>query len=386
MKDAFERLWPLRRLGDLTDKIGSGATPKGGQSAYKSEGISLIRSLNVHDLEFRYKDLAKIDDEQAAALSNVEVEARDVLLNITGASIARCSQVPTDILPARVNQHVSIIRPKSDALDSRFLSYLLVSDGTKDQLLNIGDKAGATRQALTKAQLQSFEIPIPPLEEQKRIVEVLDQAFAALYRARDHAETNLLDLDDLIMSASRKAFDALEAEWRPIGSLCEIYQPKTVSAKDMSPNGEFVVFGANGKIGRYHAYNHAEPQLLVTCRGATCGQINISEPFSWITGNAMVVRPKGKEITSNFLEHFFRDAVDWDEIITGAAQPQITRKSFSPMLIPVPALKDQVAIAETLGALRKRIETLKSEYETKLGEVADLRRSLLQKAFSGQLT
>ncbi|TXB65730.1 hypothetical protein FQV27_16725 [Paracoccus aurantiacus] len=239
---------------------------------------------------------------------------------------------------------------------------------------------------LNQGRLREIPIPLPPLEEQKRIVAVLDQAFAALDRARAHAEANLLDLDDLILSASRETFDALEAEWRPLGSLCEIYQPKTISAKEMSPDGEYVVFGANGKIGRYHAYNHAEPQLLVTCRGATCGQINISEPFSWITGNAMVVRPKDTKITSDFLEHFFRDAVDWDEVITGAAQPQITRQSLSPVLVPVPALKEQDAASEKLGALRERVETLILEYKTKLDELADLRQSLLQKAFSGQLT
>ncbi|MFD1798209.1 restriction endonuclease subunit S [Paracoccus aurantiacus] len=279
-----------------------------------------------------------------------------------------------------VNNHAHVLRPHRNQVVDDWLIYYLNATDLSDFI------SGMTVPKLNQGRLREIPIPLPPLEEQKRIVAVLDQAFAALDRARAHAEANLLDLDDLILSASRETFDALEAEWRPLGSLCEIYQPKTISAKEMSPDGEYVVFGANGKIGRYHAYNHAEPQLLVTCRGATCGQINISEPFSWITGNAMVVRPKDTKITSDFLEHFFRDAVDWDEVITGAAQPQITRQSLSPVLVPVPALKEQDAASEKLGALRERVETLILEYKTKLDELADLRQSLLQKAFSGQLT
>jgi type I restriction enzyme S subunit len=165
--------WVRRRLAELTTKIGSGATPQGGEANYKRSGISLIRSLNVHDCEFRLKDLAFIDETQARQLDNVSVEPWDVLLNITGASVARCCIVPNDLLPARVNQHVSILRPIAHELSPQFLQYLLVSGDYKNRLLTAGD-GGATRQALTKSQLQDFEIEIPPLPEQRRIVEELN--------------------------------------------------------------------------------------------------------------------------------------------------------------------------------------------------------------------
>jgi type I restriction enzyme S subunit len=112
--DAAEnpKRWPTIKLGEHTAKMGSGATPTGGDASYKASGISLIRSLNVRDGAFSYKDLAYIDDAQAAKLSNVAVCAGDVLLNITGASVARVCRAPIDVLPARVNQHVMIIRPK----------------------------------------------------------------------------------------------------------------------------------------------------------------------------------------------------------------------------------------------------------------------------------
>jgi len=158
----------VEKLSKLTSKIGSGATPKGGQKSYKTEGISLIRSLNVHDAYFKEKGLAYIDDTQASLLSNVEVKSGDVLLNITGASVARSCVVPDEYLPARVNQHVSILRPK-DMLNSVFLNYLIISPSFKNDLFFQG-AGGATRQALTKTMLQNLDIPIPSIDEQKRIV------------------------------------------------------------------------------------------------------------------------------------------------------------------------------------------------------------------------
>src|ERR1017187_4545011 len=98
--------WKKYKLKDLCTKIGSGATPRGGKEAYFSSGISLIRSQNILDFSFSKKGLAFINDEQADELSNVIVEKDDVLLNITGDSVARVSQVPSDVLPARVNQQI----------------------------------------------------------------------------------------------------------------------------------------------------------------------------------------------------------------------------------------------------------------------------------------
>lgn len=147
------------KLGDITSKIGSGATPKGGSQAYKPEGIALIRSMNVHDRRFVRDGLAFIDDEQAAALSNVEVQENDILLNITGASVARVCRVPADVLPARVNQHVAIIRLKPDTIEPELLERYLTLPSVKKQLLKIATSGGATREALTKSELNSLIIP-----------------------------------------------------------------------------------------------------------------------------------------------------------------------------------------------------------------------------------
>lgn len=155
------------KLKDLTEKIGSGATPRGGKNAYLGGDISLIRSQNVLDSEFSDDGLAYINNEQAAKLDNVAVREGDVLLNITGDSIARCCLAPKEILPARVNQHVSIIRPKK-GISSQYLMYWLLF--MKHHLLNIC-KIGGTRNALTKEMLEELDIDYP--DDAQRIADAL---------------------------------------------------------------------------------------------------------------------------------------------------------------------------------------------------------------------
>lgn len=154
-------------LKNVTLKIGSGATPRGGQNVYQQEGVALIRSQNVLDFSFSKSGLAYINKEQASLLNNVEVLKDDVLLNITGDSIARVCTVPSDILPARVNQHVSIIRVSND-LDNRYLLYYL--QYLKPYLLKIC-KVGGTRNALTKEALEKLEIVIQ--DNHKKVASIL---------------------------------------------------------------------------------------------------------------------------------------------------------------------------------------------------------------------
>lgn len=160
------------RLKKITNKIGSGATPTGGKSAYKEEGISLIRSLNVYDYSFSYENLAYIDEVQAKKLSNVEIHENDILLNITGASVGRCCKVPRQIIPARVNQHVSIVRVDNNCANVDYILYYINSPHNKLRLLNIA-QGGATREALTKEAIENFIVELPDNNAQDFIANIL---------------------------------------------------------------------------------------------------------------------------------------------------------------------------------------------------------------------
>lgn len=166
--------WVSRRLGAHCSKIGSGATPHGGSQVYLPDGpYALIRSQNIHNDGFRQEGLAYISREHAAKLAHVEVLAGDILINITGDSVARACEVDPGVLPARVNQHVAIIRPDPSRLHARYVRYYLVSPSVQAMLLSWAG-AGGTRNALTKAMLESLEVSAPQeVREQQAIARIL---------------------------------------------------------------------------------------------------------------------------------------------------------------------------------------------------------------------
>ena len=166
--------WVPMNLGLACTKIGSGATPRGGKEVYLPNGpYALIRSQNVLNDGFRHDGLAYIGEQHASALAGVEVQDGDVLLNITGDSVARACRVDPDVLPARVNQHVAIIRPDPARLDPGFLRYFLVCRETQTRLLSWA-ASGGTRNALTKGMIEAFDVSAPQdVAEQGTIAHIL---------------------------------------------------------------------------------------------------------------------------------------------------------------------------------------------------------------------
>lgn len=196
------------RLGDFCLKVGSGATPRGGKEVYLETGeFSLIRSQNILNNQFSTGGLAYITAEAADNLSGVSVEADDVLLNITGDSVARCCSAPRYVLPARVNQHVAIIRPDPAELLSTFVRYFLVSPSQQDHMLKLAS-SGATRNALTKGMIEDFSIPKPDIDTQRAIVKILGDIDGKIDLLREMNRT----LEDI----ARAVFGAWFVDFEPV--------------------------------------------------------------------------------------------------------------------------------------------------------------------------
>ncbi|MBS0461955.1 MAG: restriction endonuclease subunit S [Proteobacteria bacterium] len=214
--------WPVEPLGTHCVKIGSGATPRGGKATYVNAGsFSLIRSQNVYNDGFHTSGLAFISDDQARALSNVSVEQSDILLNITGDSVARVCLAPPDILPARVNQHVAIIRPKKNSFDARYLRYFLVSATQQERLLSLA-AIGATRNAITKGMIESLEVPVPPLVFQRRCADILS--------ALDDRIDNLRATNATLEAIAQALFKSWFVDFDPVRAKAEGREPEGMDA------------------------------------------------------------------------------------------------------------------------------------------------------------
>lgn len=210
-------------MGDHCIKIGSGATPKGGKESYLDTGpYSLIRSQNVYNDGFSWQGLAYISDEQAKKLDGVAVERNDVLVNITGDSVARVCNAPSAVLPARVNQHVAIVRPRPESFDSDYLRWYLCLPEQQEKLLGLAS-AGATRNALTKAMLENLRIPQPPIDVQKSI--------AALPVAISQRIELLLQTNATLESIAQALFKSWFIDFDPVRAKAEGREPEGLDAE-----------------------------------------------------------------------------------------------------------------------------------------------------------
>jgi len=165
--------WKTVRLGRYCLKIGSGATPRGGATVYLDKSpVAFIRSQHVYNERFVFDNIVYLSEEASTTLDSVAVYKDDILINITGDSVARASMAPEEVLPARVNQHVAIIRVDPVQFDARFIRYFLITNEMQTKLLSLAS-SGGTRNALTKGMLEKLDVPKPPLDEQKRIAGIL---------------------------------------------------------------------------------------------------------------------------------------------------------------------------------------------------------------------
>jgi len=169
-----------------------------------------------------------------------------------------------------------------------------------------------------------------------------------------------------------------------LNEVCQVYQPETISKKSLPANGIYPVYGANGKIGLNDKYNHEEPQLLLGCRGSV-GSIHISEPFSWINGNAMVVKPFEDLVSRDYLKYALLGGINIVDAISGTAQPQITRESLSRIKIPVPTLEKQAVIVEKLDCTFSEIVELEQSIDIHKDFIAQVMRSLLSSLLSSNV-
>jgi len=388
--------WRKTRLGKVVVKISSGATPKGGSNAYKESGISLIRSQNILDFQFVINGLVFIDEEQAYRLRNVTVKENDILLNITGDSVARCCVVPCNILPARVNQHVAIIRLDSNQSDYAFIFYLL--QAMKEELL-MQSEIGATRKALTKGMIENLAITLPPLPEQKAIAAVLsslDDKIDLLHRQNKTLEA----LAEILF---RQWFvEEAREDWE-VGTLGDILTMKggaTPSTKkteywngdihwttprDLSNNNHIYLLDTARKIssqGLQKISSGLLPKgvLLLSSR-APVGYLAFSEvPIAINQGYIAIIDDKG--FSKNFIYLWLKINIDYvKSFANGSTFQEISKTSFKTLEITIPPETLRLQFDENITPIFEKIKTNVYQIQT----LSKLRDTLLPKLMSGEV-
>jgi type I restriction enzyme, S subunit len=224
MRSEFVAGWPTLELRALARKVRSGATPRGGAGSYAAErsNYALVRSQNVFDHRFESNGLAFISDSQARDLAGAELEAGDVLLNITGDGVTfgRACLVPPDVLPACVNQHVMLIRVNSATCAAGYLASWLSLPDTKGYIESFN--AGGSRRAITKGHIEAFQVPLPPIEVQCEIASFADTVNRRIDLLR---ETNAT-----LESIAQALFKSWFIDFDPVRAKAEGREPEGMDA------------------------------------------------------------------------------------------------------------------------------------------------------------
>ena len=403
--------WKKVKLKDCCIKIGSGSTPKGGSMGYVNSGTSLIRSQNVYNLSFDYNGLTHITEDAANKLKGVTVFNEDILLNITGDSVARTCIVPKEVLPARVNQHVAIIRTDRKKMNWRFLNYYLASPKMQAHMLSLAVGKGASRNALTKQMIENFEVPYPPLSTQHRIatilsrydslienyqkqIKLLEEAAQRLYkewfvdlRFPGHENTNIID--------------GVPEGWEK-KKLCEFTgitdgthdSPKQVEIGLPLVTGRCIV---DGNIDFSQAYNISEEDVIkINKRSAvedgdillsnigTIGKVcRISKSGNYAVKNMIIFKPHDA-IHSCFLHRFLTDnntQMDFLQQAAGTSQKFVSLSFIRNTLI----LRPSDTILNLFYNHSEKYFIYVQSLQSQLRLLTEARDRLLPKLMSGEI-
>jgi len=378
--------WPVKLIADICEIFGDGDWIESKDQSLS--GIRLVQTGNIGEGVFKdRKDKSRyISESTFSRLNCTEIFEGDCLISRLPRPVGRACLIPNTGERMITAVDCSILRFKQDMILPQYFVYYSQSAHYNNQIQPLC--TGSTRKRISRKNLGTIEIPIPPLEEQQRIVSILDESFQNIENRALQVEQKLHNGKEIFQSILANIFSKKGEGWveKTLGEFCEIYQPKTISRKQMIEDGEYPVFGANGVIGRYNEYNHEHSELLITCRGATCGSVNVSLPKSWINGNAMVVRPDESLILRRCLEYAFQGPINLSSVITGSAQPQITRTNLSPIRFAFPSLSEQQVIVNKLDSLSQNLTLLEENHRSEIDSIVELKKSILQEAFNGKLT
>jgi len=404
--------WEIKTLGQLSknkDAVVSG--PFGSNlkvSDYKTEGIPILRLQNIGKGYFIDKSIKYISEEKAEELKYHSFISGDIALAKLGIPIGKTCIIPNNFKSGIITADIVRIRPDTKIIDYRYLEYFLNTDLSVAQLT--GNISGATRPRVNLSDVRSIEIPLPPLPVQQSIVAILDEAFTAIAKAKSNAEQNLKNAKELFESYLQNVFENKGEGWEEkklneIGIAQTGTTPKTAEKENY---GDFIPFIKPADvdfsgigdirydnvglsvIGLKNGRKMESGSILMVCIGATIGKVGFAEQLVSCNQqiNSLTLK-KGFE--PKFIYYAMTSKKFQNKILSEgkgaqATLPIINKSKWENQTISFPkSLNDQQTIVKKLDALSAKTKKLEAIYQQHINDLEELKKSVLQKAFNGEL-
>jgi len=392
--------WKIKKLGDLTELITKGTTPTSVGFNFEDEGVNFVKIESItSNGNFIVNKFAHISGKANEALKRSQLKEGDILFSIAGA-LGRTAIVSKDILPANTNQALSIIRLKVDENVLKEYIFLALTSGyALEQIEKF--KGGVAQQNLSLEQMKNFQIPIPPLQEQQQIVAILDQAFEAIDQAKANIEKNIANAKELFQSKLNDIFSQKGDGWeeKSLGEIGKVSMCKRVLKKDTTPHGEipFYKIGTFGKKADafipQKVYNEftskysfpKKGDILISASGTIGRRVIYDGLQSYFQYSNFVGINNNVEIFSNDYLYQFYGVCDWNPS-KGATISRLYNDDLRRIKISFPSISEQKQIIPKMEELKIQTNQIELHYKQKLNNLEDLKKSILQKAFAGELT
>jgi type I restriction enzyme S subunit len=394
--------WEVKKLGEVCDLINRGISPK----YLETGGIQVVnqKCIRNHIVSF---ELARIHDNNAKTVSPERYLMKgDVLVNSTGTgTLGRVAQIKEELeQPVTVDSHVSIVRPTKNCFDFDFFGYALCSIEEDIQLA--GDGCGGQIELSRKTLAEEFSINFPKsISEQKRIVAILDEAFQSIDKAKENAQKNLANARKILEGYLNQVFANPGKDWeeKKLGEICTVSYGHTEKAKKtgqyrfvritdtddegLLTNTERMYVDSFDGISDYLL---SDGDILMARVGASAGNVLLFTGTEKAVFASFLIRLVFKCAISTKLYWFFTKTKRyWDQVNSlsvGSAQPQFNGGAVKQIVFAFPVSeKEQNQIIAKAETLLLEVKHLESIYTKKLVALDELKKSILQKAFSGEL-
>ena len=313
----FNGEWEEKKLQDIAPNISSGK-----DKISKSGIIALYGSTGI---------IGKTDS--ASYKEDIVLVAR------VGAN---AGQMQIGYAPCGVTDNTLVI----DAKEWNYFIYYYLQHYNLNRLV-----FGSGQPLITGGMLKKIKIRYSNKVERNKIIRLL-----YLLDERIATQNKIIDkLESLIKGIRDSVFRNLSGKVTHLSEIADIYQPRTISSNDLTPDG-YLVYGANGIIGKFKSFNHEKEQICITCRGNTCGTVNYTQPKAWITGNSMVINiDKNQDIVDKRFLYHYLSTFNFINIISGSGQPQIVRSPLKLIKVVLPVKERQMQIARNIDVILKMI-------------------------------
>lgn len=384
--------WTLQKLGDIAHIKGGKRVPKGKKLTEQKTDYPYIRvtdfldngSINTNNIQYITKD---IFDE----IKNYTITSNDLYISIAG-TIGKTGIIPKDLDGANLTENAVKLVYRTNEIDNKFVYLFTLSSYFKEQA-GLATKTVAMPK-LAISRLAEIQIPLPPLDEQKRIVEKLDGLFAKADKAIALLDESIASASALLPSALNEVFGELSEKWdkKTLNQVSINHDGKRIPIKEdkrvKNDNG-YPYYGASGIVDYVDDYIFDGEYLLISEDGANLVARKTPIAFIangkfWVNNHAHIVHAIDNITSNKFLEYFFASA-NISSYITGAAQPKLSQKKLFEIPIIIPPLNIQTEVVAHLDAVRDKSERLIAKLKTQRDELIALKASLLERAFKGEV-